>query len=168
MKRAIVVLLVVCVAIGLMGCSQTVSSTQSTPKIPRASTATVVKVPTPTIVNVEIEVVRLKLIFNSIGTPEVIAQIRNNGNVAVDAFDFYVECTDAYGEIVKGYGTEKYASCTYQETAINPGKTSSSDIAWPLYGFDTAKKVKVAIYKYHTTDGKTIKIPENQYVWVSM
>lgn len=112
---------------------------------------------------VSIEVVRLR--NNSAGTPELTMRFTNTGDKEIIALDFYVMCYDAYGEVVKGYGRYSAYNGTYQDSPIKPGKSSPSDWYWPLYGFDNAKSVKVAVSKYKLAGEDAVEIPEKDWVW---
>lgn len=103
---------------------------------------------------------------NSAGTPELTMQFTNTGEKEIVALDFYVLCYDAYGEAVKGYGRYDVYSGTYQDASILPGKSSPSDWYWALYGFDTAKSVKVAVVKYKLAGEDAVEIPEAELIWV--
>lgn len=85
-------------------------------------------------------------------------------SVTVDAYDLVAYGYDAYGEIVQ-YMTSDRVPLTSQET-IKPGKTSPSGYAWQLYTMDSVKTFKVAVARYHTTDGQTVEIPEEQWLFV--
>lgn len=112
---------------------------------------------------VSIEVIRLR--NNSAGTPELTMRFTNTGDKEIIALDFYVMCYDAYGEVVKGYGRYSAYNGTYQDSPIRPGKSSPSDWYWPLYGFDNAKSVKVAVSKYKLAGEEAVEIPEKDWVW---
>lgn len=82
---------------------------------------------------------------------------------SVDAYDMVAYAYDTYGENVK-YMSNEFATLTSSEV-IKPGKTSPKGFYWALYNMSSTKTMKVAIVKYHTTEGDTIEIPEDQYVW---
>ncbi len=105
--------------------------------------------------------------INSAGTPELYVQFTNKSNKNIEVFDFVVECFDAYGDVVEGYGHYDYSACTYDEV-LKSGETTSSDNYWGLYGFDLTKTVKVGIHKYKLAGEGTVEIPYDQIVWVSM
>ena len=106
-----------------------------------------------------------KLIINSAGTPELYIRFRNDGDVTVDRVDFAVYCYDAYDDAIKAYGRYDWQD-DYFDEKIRPGETSSSEWYWGLYGFDGTNRIKMAIYKYHTMDGKTVEIPYDDRQWV--
>ena len=116
-------------------------------------------------VEVPIEITGVRLGYNSIGNPEVYVQFKNTGDKDIDAIDFYVESKDNYGEVVKPYSSYAYSAFTFQERVIAPGKSTSSDWCWTIYGADTTKSIRIGICKYHTTDGTTVEVPKNQYTW---
>lgn len=112
----------------------------------------------------KIEVVSVKLGENVIGGPEITVQFKNNETVAVDAIDFYAECKNAYDQTVKGYGTRDYYAGTTQGNNVDSGATSKK-WSWDMYGFDTAQSVRVAVYKYHTVDGRTVFVSQDNLQW---
>lgn len=97
---------------------------------------------------------------DSIGSPQLYVVFKNNTSLTIDRIDFNVECYDAYGRLIKGYGFYDSSDCFYDETKIRPNGKSSSQIYWTFYGFDGIKSVKIAITAYHTINGKSIRIPE--------
>jgi len=113
---------------------------------------------------VDIQINRLQ--NNSAGTPELFVQFTNTSDTTIDALDFYVVCYDAYGEMVKGYGRYSAYQGTYQDSPIPAGRSTPADWHWPLYGFDNAKSVKVAVIKYKLAGESAVEIPESEYVWV--
>jgi hypothetical protein len=139
-----------------------------TPTPTPAPTPTPEPTPEPTPVIIPLEFTDFKLKANIIGTPEIYVRIKNNSDMTIDAFDFYVMCYDAYGELVQQYGIYDMVGCTYQEGDIKPGEKTPSGAAWTLYGQDTAKTIKLAFVKYHYKDGETIIIPEDEYNWIDM
>lgn len=115
--------------------------------------------------DVPLEIGEVKLSENSIGTPEISLIITNTGEIAVDAVDIRVEARDAYGELIKIYGKYTYFSLTYQDNAINPGGKSADGHIWTLTGVQNMKSVRLAVEKYHLTDGNTVTINEAQLQW---
>ena len=113
-----------------------------------------------------IEIVRMKIKNNSIGTPEAYIQFKNIADKKI-IFDFYVACYDAYGDLVLGYNRYTVYSGAYEDW-VDSGKTTPSDWRWTLYGFDLTKTIKVAICKYKLDGEPAVIIPEDQLVWVSM
>lgn len=107
-----------------------------------------------------------KVKTNSAGTPEVDIVFTNTGKQDIAAFDFYVKCYDAYGEIVKGYSRYDYYAGTYQEKTLKAGKATPSNWYWSLYGFDNTKTIEVAITKYKPTKGEVVEISEAQLKWI--
>ena len=109
---------------------------------------------------IEISVKNLKV--NSIGTKELYLNYTNTGDTEITAFDFIIECYDAYGERVIQFGINNKIGCSFQEP-IAPGKTKSS--GWSLYGFDNTQTVKMAVTKYRLAGQDATTIPEVEYVW---
>jgi len=95
---------------------------------------------------------------------------KNISQYTVDAFDVKVRAYNNYGEALGYYGdwleTEK--GYTENDTTVKPGRTyKSGSYYWDLFGFDTATKIEVAVYRYHTADGQTVVIDPADYIWVS-
>ena len=105
------------------------------------------------------------LVRNSAGTPELYVSFTNTGDANIVAMDFWVECYDAYGDVIKGCGDYDYYAGTYDK-GISVGGSSPSDCQWSMYGFDNTTDVKVGIIKYKLEGGDTVEIPENEIVWV--
>ena len=119
--------------------------------------------PTPVIMDVSIYSVRLD--ENSIGTPEIYVRFMNISQTdTIDRVDFYIECYDAYGDLIKAYNHYDMTDCFHDER-LSPGKISSSDYYWTIYGCDGVKTLKVAIHRYHTTKGKTVSLSDSQLTW---
>ena len=102
------------------------------------------------------------------GYPQLNPGIKNiSGKKTVDGFTLTYYCENVYREKIKRYGySDYYCSFTYAKK-IAPGKSSYPGYVW-LDGYSGAKYVHVAITKIHTTDGKTITIPESEwqfYYW---
>ena len=122
--------------------------------------------PAPTPVKLEVDISAVRFGKNSIGTPELYIRFKNtSSSKTIDRIDFAVECYDVYGSKVKGDGYYDYTECYFDDQRIKPGKTSPSNHYWTLYGFEGMYSVKIAITKYHTTDGRTVSIPEKQWTW---
>lgn len=115
--------------------------------------------------DVPLEITEVKLGENSIGTTEISFAISNTGEVGIEAVDICVEVRDAYGETIKPYGRYSFYNLTYQEDTIEPGKSTPPEWTWTLYGADNIKTARVAVQKYHTTDGNTVTINDAQLKW---
>lgn len=137
----------------------TIDGSPAATHVPKAVAST----PTPVELKLRIESVKIKQ--NSIGVPELYARFTNTGSSSIDRFDFLVECYDRYGEVIKGHGIYNYSSCYFEGSILSPNATSSKDYYWTLYGCNGTVSVKIAITKYHTTNGQTVEIPEDQYRW---
>ncbi len=123
--------------------------------------------PKPTArVSSEISIYSVSIKQDSIGTPQIFVRLRNNSKNSVDRIDFSVKCYDAYGALVKGYGVYSQSACFYDASTIKSGGITPSDYRWTFYGYDGVKSIEIAITKYHFTNGKTVEIPEEQYVWI--
>ncbi len=96
---------------------------------------------------------------------EIYVQFTNTGKEDVEAFDFYVICYDAYGNVVQHYGSEMQI-CTYDDV-LKPGQTTRSDWRWKFYNMSTTKTVKVAIFKYKLAGKDTVEIPERKLIWIN-
>ena len=80
------------------------------------------------------------------------------------AFDFYVYCYDAYGDVIKGYGTYDAFLGLYQDP-VAPGASTPSNLQWTMNGFENTKSVEIAVVKYKLEGGETVEIPAEEYVW---
>lgn len=114
--------------------------------------------------DVPLEVTGIALDQDSIGTTEISLMITNTGEVGIDAVQLRVEFRDAYEETVKIYGAYSYATLSYEDM-IEPGKSTPSDWVWTMTGVDGIKTMRVAVQKYHTTDGNTVTINDAQLKW---
>ena len=117
--------------------------------------------PRPVYVEVSIESVDIKT--TRYGTKEFYIRLKNNSSVSIDRVDFYVQAYNAYGERIENYG--KYIYGFYCEELIKPGKMTPKDYYYTHLMLNEAVKLKIAIVKYHRSDGQTIEVPEYQYAW---
>lgn len=80
----------------------------------------------------------------------------------IDAFTVKHRVYDTYGDLLSE-GVAEW----WKELSLKPGKSfSMGSYYWYLFGEQTASRIDVAVMKYHTTDGKTVAIDEEDYVWV--
>lgn len=104
-----------------------------------------------------------------IGTLMLNVAVKNIGNVAIDAFEYYSLVYDAYGEPIYYYdaGSNEFTGTWSKPTnqALQPGATVSKDTYWTYYGFEGVKKVQITLTKAHTVDGKTYELDEDHYTW---
>lgn len=92
------------------------------------------------ILNTEIE-------YNSIGTPEVLLEIKNLSSKTVKAFRISVDCYDDFNRPVNRYlGNSNVFIGISQDNNLNPG--ASQSYLWNLNLYD------------HTTNVKNVKIIE--------
>ncbi len=96
---------------------------------------------------------------------EIYVQFTNTGKENIEAFDFYVICYDAYGNVVKHYSSEMQI-CTYDDV-LKPGQTTQSNWCWKFYNMSTTKTVKVAIFKYKLAGKDAVEIPERKLIWIN-
>lgn len=119
--------------------------------------------PTPKPVKVEVGIASVRKVRDSHFRLQLFAQFKNNSNKSIDRIDFYVNCYDAYGDWIGG------GNCVYDYKTLSPGKTSDSSYYWynntGSNQWVNVKTVKIAVTKYHFTDGTTVTVPENQYQW---
>lgn len=170
MKKFLALILATIITFSFVGCSSkkidenknssNSTSNQSQPTTKENSVTTTKEQIKPA----PIEIKSIRLEENSIGVPEVYITFKNTGDKNV-IFDFNVECYDAYGEVIKGYGSYDLYSGTY-DTPLAPGKTTPSDWHWTLNGFDLTKSVKVSIHKYKMGNEQSVEIPYDELVWV--
>lgn len=121
--------------------------------------------PKPTPVKCDISIESFRLDRDILSNPELYIVFKNNGLYSVDQIDFDMVFYNAYGEVIKIYGLYEKASGHYTATVISPGGTSSKDCNWNTQDVQDMKKIKIAITKYHTTNGRTVEIPKEQYKW---
>lgn len=98
---------------------------------------------------------------NSYGVPELYIRFSNDGVKQIDRIDFRVKCYDAYGDRILDY-----AEGFYEATVLRPWQTSSPDSYWTLYGFSGTRSVEIAVFRYHCTDGTSLRIPDEELCWV--
>lgn len=122
----------------------------------------------PRSVRLDVEIASVRIGKDSIGNPEVFVVFKNTSkNETIDRIDFSVRCYDAYGAEIKPYGFYDWTDNFYDDKELRPGRTTSSDWRWTIYGVEGTKSVKIAISKYHTTSGKTVEVPTESLVWKS-
>lgn len=131
-------------------------------------TETPVPTPRPTPVKLDVTVSSVTFGQDSIGTTELYIRFKNTHSTdVIDRLDFTVKCYDSYGALIKGYGIYEGSQMFFDAQTIRPGKTTPSDYYYSMYGFDGIKSIQIAIQKYHTTSGKTIEVPEENYRWMT-
>ena len=118
---------------------------------------------TPKPVNVQVSVNSVEIKDTRYGTREFYIRFKNNGKVTVDRIDFLVIGYNRYGERIDYYGSNTFSFYTDEE--LKPGKTKPQDYYYTQSALNEATKIKIAIEKYHTTDGKTVTVPEYQLKW---
>ncbi len=91
------------------------------------------------------------------GLPKLYLDFKNNTNYDIDRFDIYINCFDAYGESVDSIPYNYYYIKKLE-------KKSENSEHWQLYSNGTSI-VQFGIYKYKTSDGRTVEIPKNEIEW---
>lgn len=120
----------------------------------------------PRPVHLEVEIASVRIGEDTIGNPEIYVVFKNTSKTeTIDRIDFSVRCYDAYGAEIKPYGFYDWTDNFYDDKELRPGKTTSSDWRWTIYGVEGTKSVKIAITKYHTTSGKAVEAPTDTLVW---
>ncbi len=121
--------------------------------------------PTPTLkpVNVEVSIDSVDIKDTKYGTRYFYIRFKNNASVNVDRIDFKVQGFNRYGERIVRYNVDTVDF--YYDDVIKPGKTTPSNWRYNYYMLDEATKIKIAVIKYHTSDGKTVEIPEYHWQW---
>lgn len=114
----------------------------------------------------DISVESIKMGSDSIGTSELSVVFKNNLSTTVDRLDFYVMCLDTYGEIMQAYNAYGVTSLSFDYN-IESGEKTSDNWRWKLYGLGSINTVMVSVYKYHTVDGQTVEIPDDELFWFS-
>ncbi|MEA5015351.1 MAG: peptidoglycan-binding domain-containing protein [Candidatus Limiplasma sp.] len=87
----------------------------------------------------------------------------------VDAFTVVYRLYDTYGDLLSGSArTDGLESAEWwKDLKLKPnGKFSMGSYYWYLFADQTASRIEAAVSKYHTTDGKTVVVPPEQYIWV--
>lgn len=118
-----------------------------------------------------LEIVGVSMKTDIIGTAMINVVVKNTGNVAIDAFEFYSLVYDAYDDPIYYFdnGTNEFIGTWSKPTskALAAGSQLGKDIYWTYYGFEGVKKIKIALRKAHTVDGKTYEVNEDKYIWTS-
>ena len=116
---------------------------------------------------VPLEIEEVLVSTDILGTTCLSVIVKNIGDSAVDAFEFYSLVYDAFGDPVYyyGYGTNEYTGTwsVAAEKALGPGQSLSKKTKWTYNGFDNMKAISIAITKVHTVDGRTFRILEGNY-----
>lgn len=142
-------------AAGLQSSSKKNASTSTSSNKTKSSTQTL-----------DVEVGSVRIEKDSIGNPKLYIRFKNNSSTkTIDRLDFAVKCYDVYGNEIKPYGFYTHTDCFFEEKTISPKKSSPTDWSWTIYGVEGTRSVKIAITKYHTTDGNTVIVPESEYRW---
>ena len=104
----------------------------------------------------------IELGTNPYGAPCIFLRIFNLTDYALDRVDFTVRCYDAYGKLIKSY----YKSATHEDCfydgVLLPKEGTPADHYWSLYGYYGIHTVYITVTKYHTADGRTVRIPKSQ------
>lgn len=121
---------------------------------------------------------RVKIITRS-SSPYLDVIFRNNSNETVDAVDFRFKVYNSYGERCKVYdrlssNRNEEERTTYQFSGkIAPGssaemsrKQQASLSSFRSNSGESIILAKVAVSRYHTVEGNTYDIPEQEWIWV--
>ena len=115
----------------------------------------------------DVSISSVKIDDNSIGSPEIYVVLKNDSStLTIDRIDFRIKCFDAYGDLIKLYNRYTYSSCFYDDSLLKPGSKTPASHRWTIYDGDGTKSVKVAIEKYHATDGTVVTVPEDHLEWI--
>lgn len=118
-------------------------------------------------------------VYKTYGSYHFTLDLKNNSEKDIDAFDIRIKAFNKYGDRVSAYNGNLYLSNaeyeaeysvqSYQGKKIKAGasKKMSKSEEFDLYTYDGAVNVEVAITRYHTTDGETVNIPTNKWIWYS-
>ena len=113
--------------------------------------------------NVEVTVDSVEIKDTRYGTREFYIRFKNNASVTVDRIDFQIQGYNRYGERITQYNIDTIEF--YYDEEIKPGKLSPKNYYYNYYMLNEATKIKIAIVKYHTTDGRTVEVPEIHLKW---
>ena len=114
-------------------------------------------------------------VYKSYGYSFFKLDLKNNLDKGIDAFDVRIKAFNQYGERVSlwsynvnvAYAEVESSLKTFQGKEIKAGskKSMTKSEGFDLYNYENAVNVEVAIVRYHTTDGQTVILPTNQWVW---
>lgn len=126
--------------------------------------------PTPVPDNAALEITDVSL-RDEYNTKVFSLKLKNHSDFTIDAFTVAHRTFDAYGNLLSG-GLLNKSGIQYAEwwktLSLKPGKTfSMGSYYWYLFNNQTCAKIEVAISKYHRTDGQTIEINPDDFVWIT-
>lgn len=94
-------------------------------------------------------------------------ELKNESEHTIDAFSIVFLTYNAYGERTTNlFGKTVTETAEWWKTlTLKPGKKFSMGSYYWMLSDQNVAKVEVAISKYHTTDGLTVEIVEDDLVW---
>ena len=102
------------------------------------------------------------------GYPYVRVIARNRSPYTVDQFQFRVRAIDKYGDLLWWGGVQGVTVRSFIVTNVKmkPNqKNGNGSQYFSLEYFPSVRIAEVALYRYHTLDGKTVDVPEEALVW---
>ncbi len=121
---------------------------------------------TPRPVKVEVDLHSVEIKDSRYGSSrQFYIRFKNNASSTVDRIDFLIKGYNRYGERIVQYNADTFEF--YIDEEIKPGKVSPANIYFYQSALDEATKIKIAIQKYHTADGRTVTVPDYQLSWTT-
>ena len=114
-----------------------------------------------------LELQKVWITFNSIGTPEARLRVKNVSDKTIDAFKVQFYCFDNFDSPVEHYLYDTNIFSAISQDTIEPGTVTGDNTYWTLYGYDTTTKAKARLGEVHFTDGTTWQPEEDQIVEIS-
>lgn len=102
------------------------------------------------------------------GYPYVRVIARNRSPYTVDQFQFRVRAIDKYGDLLSWGGVQGVTVRSFIVTKVKmkPNqKNGNGSQYFSLEHFPSVRIAEVALYRYHTIDGKTVDVPEEALAW---
>ncbi len=102
-----------------------------------------------------VEITKVEVVENSIGTPDLNVTFKNKSKKTIDALDMEGYVFNAYDEPAERIGDDNRFLARIQEK-ITPGQSYSA--SFNLFSYKFAKKIKLPLVtRLHFTDGETIE-----------
>lgn len=88
--------------------------------------------------------------------------VNNSKTLSADRFTLAFYCEDDNGELIQRFGDGDYVAYAAFDMVIGPGEVGNPGYT-RLDGYENVKRIKMAISQIHTTDGRTIDIPMEEW-----
>jgi len=110
-----------------------------------------------------------KLVFSSMkltsGGKRMFVRFKNNEDVTITEFTFFVECRDKNGEAVEYEGAFEQMQCDWTKANLKSGKVTASKWYWKMNGFKDGYEYRVMPYCYTTSDGRVVVCHPDEFQW---